>query len=204
MFYGGVTLEDIHGEEGGSDVLGIGAWAEKGLVGRGVLLDYHAWRTRKGMQHAAFETKGITVDELKAVAEEQGTEIKFGDVLLIRSGYMVEYNGLSREKIDSLRQQQPLKFAGVEQSEAMLEFLWENFAAAGGDHPSFEAWPTQKEYALHEVMLAGWGMPIGELFDLEALAAECQRVGRWSFFLTSKVCNVPGGVASPPNALAIF
>jgi hypothetical protein len=43
---------------------------------------------------------------------------------------------------------------------------------------------------MHEVLLAGWGCPIGELFDLEALAEECQKQKRWSFFVTSEVCNV--------------
>ncbi|GAB1728101.1 hypothetical protein NU195Hw_g5838t1 [Hortaea werneckii] len=205
-FYNGVTLDNIHGTNGveKSNVNGIGAWAENGIVGRGILLDYHEWRIKQGKEHNAFETGSIPVSDLKAVAQDQGTEIKFGDILLIRSGYMAAYNALSRDQISSLRQQQPLKFTGIEQSEEMMQFLWENFSAAGGDHPSFEAWPTQKDYALHEVMLAGWGMPIGELFDLEKLAEECKKQKRWSFFLTSKVCNVPGGVASPPNALAIF
>jgi hypothetical protein len=63
---------------------------------------------------------------------------------------------------------------------------------------------TQQSYSLHEVLLAGWGMPIGELFDLEKLADYCKKEKRWSFFVTSEVCNVPGGVASPPNILAIF
>jgi hypothetical protein len=63
---------------------------------------------------------------------------------------------------------------------------------------------TQQSYSLHEVLLAGWGMPIGELFDLEKLAEYCKKEKRWSFFVTSEVCNVPGGVASPPNILAIF
>lgn len=54
------------------------------------------------------------------------------------------------------------------------------------------------------MLLSGWGMPIGELFDTEALAEHCQKVGRYSFFVTSEVSNVPGGVASPPNILAIF
>ena len=52
--------------------------------------------------------------------------------------------------------------------------------------------------------VAGWGMPIGELFDLEKLGEHCKKVGKWSFFLVSKPTNVPGGVASPPNAVAIF
>ena len=47
-------------------------------------------------------------------------------------------------------------------------------------------------------------MPIGELFDLEKLGKHCKETGRWSFFVTSEVVNVPGGVASPPNILAIF
>ena len=47
------------------------------------------------------------------------------------------------------------RFTGIEQSDEMMEFLWSNFCAAGGDHPSLEAWPTQKDYALHEVLLAG-------------------------------------------------
>jgi len=36
------------------------------------------------------------------------------------------------------------------------------------------------------------------------LAEECERRGRWSFFVTSAPLRVPGGVASPPNAIAIF
>jgi len=47
-------------------------------------------------------------------------------------------------------------------------------------------------------------MPIGELFDLEKLAKQCEKEQRWSFFVASEACNVPGGVASPPNILAIF
>jgi len=47
-------------------------------------------------------------------------------------------------------------------------------------------------------------MPIGELFDLENLAKQCEKEHRWNFFVASEVCNVPGGVASPPNILAIF
>lgn len=88
----------------------------------------------------------------------------------------------------------------------MLRWIWNSFSAVAGDQPSFESWPAPPEapYALHEVLLAGWGCPIGELFDLEKLAEHCKREGRWSFFVSSEPCNVPGGVASPPNVLAIF
>ncbi len=64
--------------------------------------------------------------------------------------------------------------------------------------------PASLGWSMHEVLLAGWGCPIGELFDLEKLAEHCAKEKRWSFFVTSEVVNVPGGVASPPNILAIF
>jgi len=47
-------------------------------------------------------------------------------------------------------------------------------------------------------------MPIGEIFDLEGLARTCAELKRYSFFLTSMPLNMPGGVSSPPNAMAIF
>jgi hypothetical protein len=257
-FYNGLTLDEI--QAAGSTRGGVGAWARRGIVGRAVLLDYHAWRTARGWSHDAFATAGISAETLREVAREQGTEIRFGDVLLVRSGYrecppflflvlcwkcsgyvfdrpspfpflffsflflfggdsrfqylthssrsprspVDAYNQLSTAQKEALQAKSPPTFAGVEQSEDMMAWLWENFSACAGDHPSWEAWPSQQDYALHEVMLAGWGMPIGELWDLEELAAHCQAVGRWSFFLVSKPNYVPGGVASPPNALAIF
>jgi hypothetical protein len=44
----------------------------------------------------------------------------------------------------------------------------------------------------------------GELFDLEALSRTCHELNRYTFFVTSMPLNMPGGVSSPPNAMAIF
>ena len=122
----------------------------------------------------------------------------------MRSGYLDAYRRLSREQIETLRERSPPTFAGVEQSEEMMEWLWSNFSACGADHPSWEAWPTTKDWSLHEVMLAGWGMPIGELFDLEALAEQCSKVGRWSFFLVSKPVYVSGDSVAVMGLVLIY
>jgi hypothetical protein len=42
------------------------------------------------------------------------------------------------------------------------------------------------------------------MFDLEALSKVCAELKRYSFFVTSMPLNMPGGVSSPPNAMAIF
>jgi hypothetical protein len=57
--------------------------------------------------------------------------------------------------------------------------------------PAFEALPFQStDFWLHEWLLAGWGLPIGELFDLERLAVECEKAGRWSFWFGSMPLKV--------------
>ncbi|KAI8947966.1 hypothetical protein F4801DRAFT_487715 [Xylaria longipes] len=215
LFYNGASMSDIHcvDKETGkrSTVLGIHAWAEQGIVGRGVLVDYHSWRTSpegqaqsKVKDYDSFESVSIPLDDLQACLKAQGTEPKFGDILFIRSGFMASLATKTQDELSTYRAVVPHHFGGVEQSEDVLRWIWDNFAAVAGDQPSFECWPTKESWALHEVLLAGWGCPIGELFDLERLAEHCRKEGRWTFFVSSEPCNVPGGVASPPNALAIF
>ncbi len=62
--------------------------AEHGIVGRGILLDFHSWRLAQDppILYDAFKPGSIPLKYLKAVAESQGTGIKFGDILIIRSG----------------------------------------------------------------------------------------------------------------------
>lgn len=117
---------------------------------------------------------------------------------------MVARSQKTDEELRVLQETLPHTFVGLEQSEEMLCWIWENFSAVAGDQPSLECWPTQKDWSLHEVLLAGWGCPIGELFHLEKLAEKCREENGWTFFVTSEPCNVEGGVASPPNILAIF
>jgi hypothetical protein len=140
-FYNGVTLDNIHTEK--STINGIGAWSEKGIIGRGILLDYEAWREEHGYPlKDAFKTGAVTLSELKAVAEWEGVEIKFGDILIIRSGYMVQYYKSSHDDLRALSKILPPTFLGVEQSEEVLRWIWENFSAVAGDQPSFECWRT--------------------------------------------------------------
>lgn len=46
----------------------------------------------------------------------------------------------SASEIAALQAVNPPTFSGVEQSEEMLRWIWENFSAVAGDQPSFECW----------------------------------------------------------------
>ena len=217
-FYNDVSLEDVAGTsergKGNKDLLGIQNSAKRGIVGRGVLVDFRRWMDGPGKatveQAGGFDvmaTSGIKFAWIRECLEHQGTRVQYGDVLVVRSGFMKEYLALSREQVQAKTKEAPPGVGGVEQSLETLQWIWEHFSAVAGDQPGFERWPAPVQelgWSFHEVLLSGWGCPIGELFDLEELSRQCEREGRWSFFFVSEPTNVPGGVASPPNALAIF
>ncbi|KAJ6441095.1 cyclase protein [Purpureocillium lavendulum] len=192
VFFNGRTQQELNT----TTVNGIHAWVEKGgIVGRGVLLDYAAWADANGIAVKPFSTVSIPVSTLKQVAASQGiSSFRPGDILFIRSGWNRAYRALDAAGRQALADYAVPPAIGIESSEATLRWLWdESFAAVAGDHPSMEAWPCQDpKHWLHEWLLAGWGMPIGELFDLERLSEECRKRNRYTFFFSSVPLNGPG------------
>ena len=53
---------------------------------------------------------------------------------------MAAFNSTPREKTEDLAAIIPPLLSGVEQSEEILEWIWNNFSAVAGDQPSFECW----------------------------------------------------------------
>ncbi len=201
-FYNGVTAAQV---TGGADTRnGIQAWARRGIAGRGVLLDYRRWALAQGIVYTPGERHEITVDALGATARAQGVDLGTGDILIVRSGWIEWYLGLD-EQGRAAAATPPHAAVGVAQGDAMLRYLWDHHVAAvAGDTIAFEAYPDHPEHGfMHETLLGLWGMPIGEMFYLEALADDCAADGVYDFFLTSAPLNKLGGVASPPNVLAI-
>ncbi len=202
-FYNGVTNEQI---TGGPDTRnGIQVWARRGIAGRGVLIDYQRWASAQGISYSPGERHEITVGALQEAARAQGVQFEPGDILLVRSGWIAWYLTLDQQEREALASRPPVG-VGLAQGDETLRFLWDHhFAAAAGDAIAFEAYPAHPERGfMHETLLALWGMPIGEMFYLEALAEACAATGVYECFLTSAPLNKLGGVASPPNALAIM
>ncbi|KAI1472423.1 uncharacterized protein F4812DRAFT_464534 [Daldinia caldariorum] len=204
VFYGGTTKDEILDRS--SDRIGTQHWAREGITGRGVLIDYARWAARRGIRYSAFSTHAVTLRDMQDIAREHDLAFERGDILLVRSGAIREWeHGMDTAAKTAYAASRAPEHAGVEATAEVLRWLWDTgFAAVAGDALSWEVYPPQSDVFLHDVLLAGWGMPIGELFDLERLAEICEELNRWSFFFTSMPLNMPGGVSSPPNAQAIF
>lgn len=167
-----------------------------GITGRGVLLDYAEWATTNSISISALESEAITLENLKRVVKDRNLNFQKGDILFIRSGFTAAYNKLDDQQRKDLALRSSPDFSGVEATEGMVRWLWEHqFSAVAGDAPSFERAPIRGAHAdpnfnLHEWVLAGWGTPIGEMFDLEKLSEHCKTSGRYSFFLSSMPLKV--------------
>lgn len=190
-------------------------WHDRGgLVGRGVLLDYKEYARAKGIKYSCFDAHAITVQDLEAVAKHQGTTFKHGDILIVRSGFTDDLTDASAEEQAKLLGTH--KAVGVKGNKETARWVWNHhFSGVAGDAIGFEVIPPRieeendregniGELVLHQYFLSGFGLNIGELWDLKALGEYCKKVGRYEFLLTSCPLNVPGAVGSPPNALALF
>ena len=51
---------------------------------------------------------------------------------------MRAFSEMSEDEIEAKANETPPPLSGVEQSEDMLEWIWENFSAVAGDQPAFE------------------------------------------------------------------
>ncbi|KAK6385772.1 hypothetical protein LTS17_001344 [Exophiala oligosperma] len=211
-FYNNVTQNDIHAEQQ-STVNGMDAWAPRGIAGRGVLIDYHSWAQRNGIEYDRLSGHAITLDSVKTIIKESNIELRVGDIFIIRTGrrythlsiqgFVEAYMQLDKES--RTKYSSSHAFPGLGQSKEVAKWLWEQqFAAVAGDNPAFECILDTEFGMLHPILLSGWGTTIGELFDLDPLAKECQNQGRWTFFLTSSPLNYTGVVASPPNIMALM
>jgi kynurenine formamidase len=199
-YYGGHGREEFET----SDVIGVGAWAERGIVGRGLVLDVAAWATAQGIPWDPAARTLISPETLDAVLDAQRSTVQPGDVLLVRTGWLAWLRAQSADA--ELGKVGAMSCVGLDPSPRMAEWLWNRkVAAVAADNPTLEVLPmTREDGLLHRRILALLGMPIGEYWDLDELARLCSEAGRYDGLLVSHPLNIPGGVGSPCNAVMIL
>jgi kynurenine formamidase len=205
-YWGGLQDEDVDGK----GLLGMDQWARHGIVGRGVLIDAARYSESSGRPLDATQKTPISGEDIEAIAAAQGVKLEAGDVLLLRTGWLPWFRALSPDEQEGLRGrlnpgEDGIDMPGLDPSTATAAWLWDHgIAAIAADNPALEALRVDSEVGFqHRRLIALQGMAIGELFDLEALAADCAGDGVYEFMLVSAPLYIPGGVGSPANAYAI-
>ncbi len=202
-YYNGVKDNQIKDGPGGK--LSIHKWANK-VVGRGVLIDAFKHRNEAGRPLNPLTDEKYSLKDLQDALKAQAGQLKPGSILLVRTGWMQAYEKSSAAEKTAMAPLEVLKACGIDPSREMVGWLWDNrVAAIGTDCPAVEPWPWdfKDEGAIHYRTLSMLGLPLGEQFILDPLAEDCAADKRYEFMMVSVPMNLEGGIASPPNAVAI-
>jgi kynurenine formamidase len=188
QLYGGVDAAEAQ-SSGGFAVLGIHELQP--FVGRGVLLDLP---TLLGMEICDGGHE-ISVAELEGAVAHQGTPIRPGDAVLVRSGWGAHFND------PEVYRGNDTGVPGV--GEAGARWLADQGAAlAGADTLAFECLPAGQGHGLlpaHRVLLVERGINIIEALDLDGLAA----AGVHEFVFVLAHLNIYGATGAPVRPLAL-
>jgi kynurenine formamidase len=168
------------------------------IAGRGVLLDAGRVLGDDGELPDGF---AVTAGHLERVVEAQGESARVGrgDLVCVRTGRLARARregwgdyaggaspGLSFTTADWLHR---TEIAGVATDTWGLEVRPNEFDDA------FQP--------LHQVAIPHIGLFLGEMWDLDALAADCAADGRYDFWLTAAPLPVTGAVGAPVNPIAV-
>ena len=204
-FYNGHQGSEITGREGSP--LGIDHWAKRGIVGRFVLADVGRYRAAQGRSIDHSTNDVISLEDLEGALASQGVSLGANDILMMRTGWIDWYAQTDQHTRDELAAHLDYATPGLECSERVAEWLWDHqVAALVADNVGVEVVPVQQtdvETFLHFRLIPLLGMAIGELFDLDPLAADCAADGVYEGFFTAAPMNKVGGSGSMANALAI-
>lgn len=159
-----------------------------GIAGRAVHLDLPRFRGVDWLEPGY----PITGDDLESCASAQGTEIRAGDILLVRTGFLEYWHSIGEPETAG---QAGVGFAAV-------DFIHDHdISVVGADNSAIEPIPFDRDIFLgiHLELLVKRGIHLLEHLNLPALAAdqvtEC--------LLIVAPLNVTGAFGSPINPIAI-
>ncbi len=186
QMYNGFRVDEAIHPTSGSNKNGVQNIVS--IVGRGVLLDIAGHRGVDRLE----SSDEIPPAELNACARAQGIEVKAGDIVLIRTGWM---NVFFEDPI-RFRSSSP----GVSRSVAGW-FSEHDISALGADNMSVEPFPQSPggPKTLHYSVIRDLGGYLMEFLHLEELAAD--KV--YEFMFVAAPMRLINGIGSPINPLAI-
>jgi kynurenine formamidase len=171
---------------------------EARLTGRGVLLDVGRQLGTDGELPDGF---AITTDHLAETIAAQGRSsvVGRGDIVLVRTGR------LARARREGWQDYAGGAAPGL--SFGTIGWLHDTeIAAIATDTWGFEVRPNEFRVAfqpLHQVAIPHLGLFIGEMWDLDALAADCAEDGQYDFLLCAAPLAVTGAVGAPVHPVAL-
>jgi kynurenine formamidase len=193
QMYNGRPASDVRSDGARSNT--IMSFAD-GVVGRGVLLDLVAANGGAPLPDAAVVTRA----ELEAAERALGVEVGAGDILCIATGRDARRAAAG----GVLNPSQGM--AGVH-PDGLPFFAEREIAVLGSDGIS-DPMPglgiPNWIFPVHQIGIAGLGLPLIDNLQLGRLAERCADAGRYEFLFTLGTLRIVGGTGCPANPIAVL
>eukprot|EP00871_Galdieria_phlegrea_P002202 jgi/Galph1/2983/GphlegSOOS_G1601.1 len=180
---------------GGMEKASIEPIAERGVVGRGVLIDMARFRGKSRLDKG----ERITLNDLKKAAEQQGVTIEKHDILLIRTAFLQSFYELStKEFYDDLNE------PGMTYSSELVQWFHQmeipalctdTMANEMTIHPE-----TGVLLPLHCALMRNLGIAFNEY----KLAIACEKHQKYDLLYIGAPLKVWRGTGAPVNPIAIL
>jgi kynurenine formamidase len=193
--YNGYAADETVDHISSASVLPI---AERGIVGRGVLIDMARHRGKPRLER----NEAFRLEDVLAAAMSQHVEIEPHDILLIRTGWLQTFYD-DRAAFYA----EPFLEPGLMYEPAVADWFHRmEICLYGTDTVGNELTQQPGSGAisvLHASLMRNLGVIFLEMLRLEELAAHCDSDGRWAFMFVAAPLKIVGGTGSPVNPIAI-
>ena len=199
-YWGGRTQDPTEGPNG----LGIEHWAEHGIAGRGVLIDVAGWLRRRDRGYDPLSPLAITADDVRAVLAAQGVEPEVGDIWCVRTGWVRATAGSTTRPAGRTRPTPHVRRAVRRRGDGPDD-LERPPGRPVLRQPGRRGRPrrSRRRVAAPPPAADARAPRSVRCSTSSELAAACRADGRWTFFFVAVPLNLPGGIGSPGNAVAI-
>ena len=199
VWYGGQLWNgyDARTTVGGLDKASVAPIAERGIVGRGILLDIARFRGKENLDKA--ET--FTHEDLAACAEAQGVKIEKRDILVIRTNFLKLFFDQGEKFYEGFCE------PGLVYSPELVRWFQDM------EIPNLVTDTIANEVTtdpnngialpLHCALMRNLGVALTEICDLEKLAAHSAEDHQYTFLYTAAPLKVNQASGSPVNPLVI-
>ena len=199
LWYGGKIYNgyDARTTVGGLDKASVEPIAQRGVVGRAVLLDMARFRGKETLDKG--ET--FTHEDLLACAEAQGTPIQKRDILVIRTNFLQLFHEQGEAFYEGFNE------PGLVYSPELVQWFQEmEIPNLVTDTIANEVTTDPNNgvaLVLHNALMRNLGVTLTEIADLEALAADCAEDGRYAFLYVAAPLKVAKAAGTPVNPVVI-
>lgn len=183
---------------GGLRFASVAPIAQRGVVGRAVLVDVARHRGRNRLDRA--ETFGLT--DLLDAAAAQGAAIRPRDIVVVRTGWLEGWYDQSAS--DFYRD---FREPGLTFSPELVEWFYTMeipclVTDTMGNETTIDP-HSGVQLPLHNALMRNLGVAFCEACDLSALAADSAADGQWDFLFAAAPLHIRQAAGSPANPVVV-